>query len=130
MGTVAKSFRRRLERLATVLHRSVLLKVVAFGLVFSALVLLVHLGVPRLSLTTTTAKLASAAFLFGVFLAVIYLTERLRSPLEATIVRTAVGAVVGSAVAVVLGASLLVVLVAIFVGGLLGYLGMAWAGHV
>ena len=104
--------------------------VLTFGAAFSAFVLLVHVGVPYLSLTSRTAKLASVAFLLGVFLAVIYLAQRLSSPLEAAIVRTATGVVLGAVVAGMLGASALPLLLAAFAGGLLGYLGMAWANHL
>jgi hypothetical protein len=104
--------------------------VVLFGVLFSALFLLVHVGLPYLSLTSKTARLAFAAFLVGVFLAVIYLAERLRSPLEAAIVRTAFGAVLGLAVAATLGASAIVMVLVAVGGALLGYLGLAWAYHV
>ena len=89
-----------------------------------------HIGLPHLSLNPTTATIASAAFLFGVFLAVIHLTERLRSPLEATFIRTVAGVVLGTAIAIVLSASLMLVLGAAVFGGFLGYFGTAWASHV
>jgi glucose dehydrogenase len=104
--------------------------VLAFGVAFSALVLLVHVGLPYLTLTSRTAKLAAVAFLVGVFLAVIYLSQRLSSPLEAALLRTATGVVLGMLIAAVLGASALPLLLAAFAGGLLGYLGMAWASHI
>jgi hypothetical protein len=120
----------RLRRAAAWLRRSTPLMVLTFAVAFSALVLLVHVGLPYLTLSSGAAKLAAVAFLVGVFLAVIYLAQRLSSPLEAAAVRTATGVVLGMLVAAVLGASALPLLLAAIAGGLLGYFGMAWASHV
>ena len=130
MKTLINSLRDRLHQTIAWLRRSKPLMVLAFGLVFSVYVLLVHVGLPYLSLSSMTAKLASISLVVGVFLAVIYLAERLPSPLEAAIVRTATGITLGMVVAAILGASALLVLLAALAGGLLGYLGMAWANHV
>jgi hypothetical protein len=103
---------------------------IAVGLACSAYFLVIGIGPSNLSLSATTIRVAIAAFIFGIFLGAIYLSNRMTSPLEATLVRTIAGVIAGPAIAAVLGASAVVMLGTAILGGALGYFGMAWASRV
>ena len=130
MNSFKTRIRKVLRCVAQWLRGSPVRMLIAVGLACSAYFLVIGIGPSNLSLSATTIRVAIAAFIFGIFLGAIYLSNRMTSPLEATLVRTIAGVIAGPAIAAVLGASAVVMLGTAILGGALGYFGMAWASRV
>jgi hypothetical protein len=102
----------------------------AFGILFATYFLFVEIGAWNLASDLATIRAAAASFIVGVFIATVFITMRMRNPLESTLARVLAGVIAGPLVAVVLGASLLVAFGAAVFGACLAYFGPRWVNHV
>ena len=124
------SLRRRVQRAVHWILRSAVRTAFSIGVAFSVFFLVVEVGPWNLAADWLTFKVAAAVVIFGTFVGIIFVTERMRSPLEASLVRVAAGGVAGSAVTLVFGVSVPIALASAVIGALLGFFGSRWAHHV